>query len=319
MVNGLTGRTKSSCHLSLDPMREELIVFATYWNEIDWIEASLEQIDAIDPVEVIICDGCFDPARPLHSDDGTKERIEAYVRARPHARLISPVRTNRPAAFAKILAGHAKTRKLRAATPARLKALLTTFLFHHYRLNQALTFQKMISLSRHWAPGKWFMTLDADQYYPDEMIALFRQLDRFPDAGLVCAHERTFFHDFEFYTEAYEAREFNNMPHRIFSTTNVMPTRDIVLEEFSLRSLRRKGFMKSDRYISRCMTAAVGRYNHYKFKRNALRAKEGYMVGDRKAPQVNQYLMQRFDGIHPSPVRKLVGEWSRDLREAAES
>ena len=40
---------------------KNLVVFATYWNEIEWIRPSLAQIDRIDPMEIIICDGCFDP------------------------------------------------------------------------------------------------------------------------------------------------------------------------------------------------------------------------------------------------------------------
>lgn len=53
-----------------------IVLFATYWNEIEWIRASLAQIDAINPTELIICDGCFDPLWPNYSTDGTREIIE---------------------------------------------------------------------------------------------------------------------------------------------------------------------------------------------------------------------------------------------------
>ena len=46
-----------------------IILMATYWNEAEFVKASLEQIDKIDPIEVIICDGCFDPKQPLNSTD----------------------------------------------------------------------------------------------------------------------------------------------------------------------------------------------------------------------------------------------------------
>ena len=59
-----------------------LLLLATYWNEKDWIDLSLEQIDRIDPDEVIICDGCFDSRRENRSTDGTREKIADFVRRR---------------------------------------------------------------------------------------------------------------------------------------------------------------------------------------------------------------------------------------------
>lgn len=291
-------------------MTNKLIVFATYWNEIDWVRSSLEQIDKIYPCEIIISDGCFDSRYPAHSTDGTREIIEKFVHARPHAFMIAPVRTNRLGVFVQLLRGHGKGSPWRVFTPARLKSLLTVFLFGQYRLNQALTFQRMIRLSRAWAPGWWFMTYDADQYYSDEMIEAFRNIEQFEPAALVCGHEMTFFANFDYFTDLYELRHFNNMPHKILPGTNIMPTRDIVIESFSAASLRRTNFMKSDRYTSKVKSVSIGNYHHYKFRRRIDRTAQGYMVGDRKRPDVNQYSMKPFTGRHPEIVERLIRQWT---------
>ena len=57
-----------------------IVLFATYWNEIEWIKSSLDQILKIDPIEIIICDGNFDPTTPNYSTDGTREIIEKFVK-----------------------------------------------------------------------------------------------------------------------------------------------------------------------------------------------------------------------------------------------
>ncbi|MFC1797873.1 hypothetical protein ACFLY2_01640 [Patescibacteria group bacterium] len=72
--------------------KTNIIIFATYWNEIDWIESSLEQIEKINPIEVIICDGCFDDTKENKSTDGTREIIEKWVSERDNARMISAIR-----------------------------------------------------------------------------------------------------------------------------------------------------------------------------------------------------------------------------------
>jgi len=287
-------------------MNNSLIVFATYWNEIDWIDASLEQINAIDPIEVIICDGCFDLSRPVYSDDGTRERIKEYVRNRPNARLISPVRLNRLGGFIKTFRGHSKMTNAQFFSPSRTKSLIAALLFNTYRINQALTFQKMISLSKYWSTNKWFMTLDADQYYSDALIEKFHMIDSFARVDVLCAQELTFFDNFEFYTDSYEGRGFNNMPHRIMSRTNIIPTRDIIFEKFSYSSFFSGNFMKSDRYVSRLRSAHIGHYNHYKFKRSLFRESEGYKLGDRVAPNSGLYEMKKYEDAHPSVVARLM-------------
>ena len=69
-----------------------LIVLATYWNESRFVRPSLAQIEALNPVEVIICDGAFNPKIPDHSTDGTREILENFIQTHKNARVGSAIR-----------------------------------------------------------------------------------------------------------------------------------------------------------------------------------------------------------------------------------
>lgn len=282
--------------------QSNLIVFATYWNEIDWIRASLDQIDRIDPVEAIICDGCYDPRVPNESTDGTREIIQEYVAERPNSRMISAVRVSRMRGFLDLLRGHDRARWWQIFTPARLKTLVLWGHCVDYRVNQALTFQRMIGLSRKWKAGRWFMTYDSDQFYDDDMIEQFRRIDQITDADLLTGSERTFFDSFDAYTDEYEARQFNNMPHRILPGTSIAPTRSLIVEDFSRRSFRVKNAMRNELYFFKVPHRQTGHYFHYKFKLDHGRYESGYQLGDRKRPNAADYPQSKFCGRHPSVI-----------------
>ena len=131
--------------------KTNIILLATYWDEIDWIKPSLEQIDKINPIEVIICDGCFDPKiKNPHSTDGTREIIAEWVAKHDNARLISPIRTNKTRAFLRLFSLHNKLSFKNYLFPSRLFSAIGGLRKSNYRINQALTFNMMISLSKHW-------------------------------------------------------------------------------------------------------------------------------------------------------------------------
>jgi len=282
-----------------------LIIFATYWNEIDWIKPSLKQIEKLNPKEVIICDGCFDPRVPNNSTDGTREVIKEWVSKRKNARMISAVRVSRTTAFCKMLRGHSKTHFLQLFSPARMKSLVLTLLTNIYRVNQALTFQKMITLSKEWNINGWFMCYDCDQFYSDDMIKKFiKEFNTNSNVGLLIGDELTFFEGFEKYTDRYEKRKYNNMPHKIFTNTNVIPTRGPVIEDFSLKSFVFNKFILGEFYINKVKSENVGKYFHYKFKFSHDRLNKGYALGDRKKPDTHKYALQKFKGTHPEIIRK---------------
>jgi hypothetical protein len=71
------------------------------------------------------------------------------------------------------------------------------------------------------------MNYDADQFYSDEVINNIKKYCNEDNKyGLLTATENTFFENFDNYTDQYEKRNFNNMPHRIYRNTFVKPTRD---------------------------------------------------------------------------------------------
>jgi len=274
-----------------------LTVLATYWNEIDWIRPSLAQIERIDPVEVIICDGCFDMEYPTPSTDGTREVIQEFVSDRENARMISPVRCSSLEGACELLKGHAHVPRLRRLFPSRLRRAALSYGTHHYRVNQALTFNQMISLCKFWEEGRWFMTYDCDQFYQDRTIEKIQhEVNGDSDAELLTADEQTFFRGFRHYTDEYEERTYNNMPHRIRSDTMIFPTRAVTTE----------GLFRTRYYADVVSTKRVGAYHHYKLEFEN-RFEEAYQVGNRKPPEVDMYEMKPFEGDHPSVIRNHVG------------
>lgn len=285
--------------------KNEIILLATYWNERQWIEPSLQQIRRIDPLEVIICDGCFDPNRQNRSTDGTRQKITDFVSERDNARMISALRPWRPRGVLSIVRGHTHSSLRNLFTVSRLNTAYKSARTAAYRLNQALTFKKMISQSKMWKPGRWFMTYDADQFYSDEIIDKFSLTNEETDFGILTAEERTFFTSFDRYTTGYEQRTYNNMPHKIYPDTMIQPTRDIVLEGSTRtdRSLDSRWYKQ--RYIHHIDTNIIGTYNHYKIESlNPDRFKEGYELGDRERPNREQYKMQDYSEDHPEVIRE---------------
>lgn len=269
-----------------------IIVFATYWNEIEWIEASLAQIDKIDPVEAIICDGCFDPKYPNHSDDGTRQVIEKYVAGRKNVKLISPLRLSRLQHYILwfSLLPHERSNII---TFAKLRTAITFHRINLYRLNQAATFNNMIQVSDCFKPGLWFMTCDCDQFYSDAMLESFKCVNEGQPFSMLTAKEYTFFEDFFHYTENYETRDYNNLPHRIYSDTRFIPTRHptrVVNGRYKIYTDFEK---KKD----------VGIYYHYRL-RSPERMKAGYSLGDRKPPEPHRMETIPYKGEHPSIINK---------------
>ena len=64
-------------------MKPRLIAHARYWNDIQWLDASLKHIDAWAPDVIVISEGNWDPAWDARSTDGTCEAIAAYAKGRP--------------------------------------------------------------------------------------------------------------------------------------------------------------------------------------------------------------------------------------------
>jgi len=280
-----------------------IILLATYWNERGWIDPSLKQIKVIDPVEAIICDGCFDPSKKNRSTDGTRERIQEFVTDNPHYKMVSARRPNSITGVMSMFRGHTAQPLRSMLKPARWQSTWRAAQVVAYRRNQALTFQHMIDESEHWKPGRWFMTYDADQFYSDSMLDAFKSTSEEIEADLLTGDELTFFTSFDEYTSGYESRIYNNMPHRIKSDTSIRPTRDIILENGLLPT----SVFESSYYVDNVNSKHVGEYFHYKIPLESTeRFKRGYELGDREMPDIDSYDLQPYEGSHPTIIKKYL-------------
>ncbi len=115
--------------------KNNIILLATYWNEIDWIKPSLEQIDKINPLEIIICDGCFDPNQPNNSTDGTREIIKRFVAERDNAQMVSTLRLSKINTIISLLKGNSKSKSYNILKPSRWLTTLRSARKNVYRLN----------------------------------------------------------------------------------------------------------------------------------------------------------------------------------------
>lgn len=69
-------------------MSGNLIIFATYWNDMDWLKASLEYIDYWKPDKLYLCEGCFDKKYPARSTDGTYEYLKEWRKNRDNVWIV---------------------------------------------------------------------------------------------------------------------------------------------------------------------------------------------------------------------------------------
>ena len=69
-----------------------LIIFAPVWNDMDWLEAMISQVEYWNPDELYLLEGCWDTKFPARSTDGTREYIMDYKNKRPHTYVVDNIR-----------------------------------------------------------------------------------------------------------------------------------------------------------------------------------------------------------------------------------
>jgi hypothetical protein len=106
-----------------------LIIIARYWNDIEWINASLDQVDYWDADEIYICEGNWDKKFAARSTDGTRCICEEWVSIRGNAFLFDNLRDH-----------------------------------NNYRFNQANTCNAIMKKAN-IKPGDWVMVVDCDHFY----------------------------------------------------------------------------------------------------------------------------------------------------------
>ncbi|MGR5557318.1 hypothetical protein ACQKQC_13555 [Vibrio fortis] len=275
----------------------KLVVLGTYWNEREWIERSLSQIESIDPDFVMLCDGCFDESHENKSTDGTRTFISNFCKDKKNRSMVSAYRGSRIRSLFNLLK-FGLTRKL--SVSYIYWVIRHSIRTNKYRLNQAVTFNMMLDKCYSlYGDDFWFMTYDADQFYTDEFLNDYRKIINNSDFNLITAKEMTFNNNFNNYNTHYEKRTWNNLPHRYMPSTMILPTRDIKLcSTFS-----------SSFYIDKVQSYDSGYYFHYKFRGDQSRLQASYSVGDRKKPEENRCLdTENFEGQHPKVIREYVNK-----------
>jgi hypothetical protein len=274
----------------------KLVLLGTYWNESEWIDRSLSQIVSISPDLSILCDGCFDDRKENFSTDGTKKIIDAFCDGSNKFIKFSAYRGTRVESVLKLLHFGLKQKFSFAYIYWVFKHAIKT---DKYRLNQAVTFNQMLHVAvKKLGTDIWFMTYDADQFYDDSYVNILKDIinSNSNSCSLLSAKELTFNNDCNHYTDMYETRTWNNLPHKYYINTVILPTRDIKVSElFKLTS-----------YINLGDNIDLGFYFHYKYREDKIRHKMTYSLGDRKPPSHDRIDNEVFfDGKHPKVISKL--------------
>lgn len=280
----------------------DIIIFATFWNEIEWIHTSLKQIDIINPRKVIICDGCFDSKYINRSTDGTYEVIKEWAKNKKNVQIISSIRKNK---FSHIIDFILYKNPTTLFNSIIIKFIGLFYLMktNNYRLNQMATFQTMLTKYSRIQNQDWFMTYDCDQFYSDDIITSIKNISDYEEFDLLTTKEFTFFQSFSLYTESYELRDYNNMPHRYIKGMRFLPTRHpSVIQNY--RYVNFSDVTKKKHF--------VGNVFHYHVKTEE-RIKSGYSLGDRKPPSSDRMKTKKYYGIHPKVVAELIKDKGLDL------
>ena len=267
----------------------KIMIFATFWNEIEWIKISMKHISQIDAEKIIVCEGNFDPKYKIHSTDGTKEYLEK-LSAENKIILIKPTRLSRITHILRWFLFYGK----KLGIIERMKTTVIIAKTNIYRLNQMETFNRMLTISN-IKTNDWFMTFDADQFYSDKIIKLINNIDSDFNYDLITCKELTFFGDENSIYQNYELRDYNNMPHRYKHGMYFLPTRNPSIIRDN------KYHIVSD--ISNRKKFG-GFVYHYKFKSED-RLTEGYKLGNRKAIIGSQTkVYDKNDWNHPQIIKE---------------
>jgi hypothetical protein len=121
-----------------------LVLIARYWNEIEWVRASLKYIKQWNPDVTIICEGNWSAHHAFkgrtRSTDGTREILENFVSENKNTILMDGVICS-----------------------------------EDYRTNQAATCKKALRMSGAGSKD-WFITIDCDNFLKEKSIEKLKSL-----------------------------------------------------------------------------------------------------------------------------------------------
>jgi len=120
-----------------------LIISARYWNNTDWVGASLKHVDAWEADEVWVSEGNWDRKMSSKSTDDTREIIEDFALSRNNFNVFDNPRSH-----------------------------------DDYRYNQALTSNMVMKYAR-VEVGDWMLIIDSDHFYSLKDIKYIKEEIRY--------------------------------------------------------------------------------------------------------------------------------------------
>lgn len=220
-----------------------LIILARYWNDMDMLQASLDQInywtEDIES-EVYLAEGTWDQKLPAHSTDGTRQFLEDWAVKRilkgKHVCIVNNVREN-----------------------------------VNYRINQANT-SNLVMLLTDWQPDDWMMIVDVDQFYTKADIDAVKMLMKSDKYDFFTYKVNNFFYDLQHCQETVDSTQ-SRLPSRLVEGSFWRQTNHLTM---------RGMYYKACSNMRECVLAKIQGL-HYEGLRPKSRLDLRYSVGNRKS------------------------------------
>lgn len=166
-----------------------LIILARYWNDMDFLSASLDQIEYWNADLIYLSEGSWDQKIEPRSADGTREFLEEYAKDKQNVFVIDNVRTN-----------------------------------VNYRINQADTSNLVMKLSK-CKSDDWMMIVDVDQFYSKQHIDKVKDIIENEGSTFEYFNYKVcnFLYNIEEYDETYDNNQ-SRLPSKIVSNASWIQT-----------------------------------------------------------------------------------------------
>lgn len=169
----------------------KFIIFAPFWNNFEWVKASLNHIDYWDYDELYLGNGCWDKKYPAESNDGTYEILKEYQSTRENVWIVDNIRDG------------------------------------EYRENQRNTCKLILELAQA-KPNDWFMYSASDFYCFKNAIDVYKNLMENSSMDYPIFEIWNFFNSITHYY-LHKTKSAMNLPHRIVEGAGFRDTCDITV------------------------------------------------------------------------------------------
>jgi hypothetical protein len=168
------------------------VIMSMFWNDMDWIEASLEHVEYWKPDMHFICEGAWDRKFPARSTDGTREYIEEYQKKHDNVYIVDNIRDGK------------------------------------YRENQANTCN-LVLRTADLKPNDWLMYNACDLYYFKVAIDMYKKMMETIDFDYPIFNLWNFWDSIELYY-LHRTKQAMNLPHRIVKGARFFGTCDLSVD-----------------------------------------------------------------------------------------